>query len=130
MTKDWDSVEAEIKDLSWTQKKRLDEVKKIMESRGFKASWVMHHGNFGGNSVLARTNVTSGRERTEWSSPSGVLQEEVIVVRGRKPSVKGKMRKKRTTMMMLKETKAIQLWAELHMIEGPKTLLSHGTRRT
>jgi hypothetical protein len=39
MTKDWDSVEAEIKDLSWTQKKRLDEVKKIMETkRGFKAS--------------------------------------------------------------------------------------------
>jgi hypothetical protein len=39
MTKDWDSVEDEIKDLSWAQKKRLDEVKKIMESKhGFKAS--------------------------------------------------------------------------------------------
>ncbi|KAJ4293991.1 hypothetical protein N0V90_007680 [Kalmusia sp. IMI 367209] len=39
MTKDWDTVQEEIKDLSWVQKKRLDEVRKIMESKhGFKAS--------------------------------------------------------------------------------------------
>ncbi|KAF2634755.1 ankyrin [Massarina eburnea CBS 473.64] len=39
MTKDWDTMQAEIKDLSFVQKKRLDEVRKIMESRhGFKAS--------------------------------------------------------------------------------------------
>ncbi|KAL1605073.1 hypothetical protein SLS60_004616 [Paraconiothyrium brasiliense] len=45
MTKDWDAVKGgkarrpEIEDLSWVQKKRLDEVRKIMESKhGFKAS--------------------------------------------------------------------------------------------
>ncbi|KAF2448121.1 ankyrin [Karstenula rhodostoma CBS 690.94] len=39
MTKDWDAVKGEIEDLSWVQKKRLDEVRKIMESEhGFKAS--------------------------------------------------------------------------------------------
>jgi len=39
MTKDWDTVQNEIKELSWVEKKRLDEVRKIMESKhGFKAS--------------------------------------------------------------------------------------------
>jgi hypothetical protein len=39
MTKDWDAVQAEIKELSGVQKKRLDEVRKIMETKhGFKAS--------------------------------------------------------------------------------------------
>ncbi|PVI05576.1 ankyrin [Periconia macrospinosa] len=39
MTKDWDAVQAEIKDLSFVQKKRLDEVKRVMEVKyGFKAS--------------------------------------------------------------------------------------------
>jgi hypothetical protein len=39
MTKDWNAVEDVIKDLSWTQKKQLNEVRKIMErDHGFKAS--------------------------------------------------------------------------------------------
>ncbi|KAL5417366.1 hypothetical protein PMIN06_010329 [Paraphaeosphaeria minitans] len=39
MTKDWDAVKGEIENLSWVQKKRLDEVRKIMETKHrFKAS--------------------------------------------------------------------------------------------
>ena len=35
----YSSLSAEIEDLSWMQKKRLDEVRKIMEEKhGFKAS--------------------------------------------------------------------------------------------
>lgn len=41
MTKDWDAVQDEIKDLSLVQKKRLDDVRKILEQKyGFKASYV------------------------------------------------------------------------------------------
>ena len=43
MTKDWDVVQAEIKDLSFVQKKKLDQVKRIMEEKhGFKASYALH----------------------------------------------------------------------------------------
>ncbi|KAF1968465.1 ankyrin [Bimuria novae-zelandiae CBS 107.79] len=39
MTKDWDAVKAEIEELSWVKKMRLDEVRRIMErEHGFKAS--------------------------------------------------------------------------------------------
>jgi hypothetical protein len=39
MTKDWESVQDEIKDLSFTQKKPLEEVKELMERKyKFRAS--------------------------------------------------------------------------------------------
>lgn len=39
MTKDWDSVQDEIKELSFNQKKSLEDVKELMEQKyKFKAS--------------------------------------------------------------------------------------------
>lgn len=39
MTKDWDAVQAEIKELSFSQKKPLEEVKELMERKyKFRAS--------------------------------------------------------------------------------------------
>jgi hypothetical protein len=39
MTKDWDAVQEEIRELSFTQKKSLEEVKKLMERKyKFRAS--------------------------------------------------------------------------------------------
>jgi hypothetical protein len=39
MTKDWDSVQDEIKELSFNQKRSLEEVKELMESKyKFRAS--------------------------------------------------------------------------------------------
>jgi hypothetical protein len=41
MTKDWESVHDEIKELSSTQKKPLEEVKELMERKyKFRASYV------------------------------------------------------------------------------------------
>jgi hypothetical protein len=41
MTKDWDSVQEEIRELSFNQKKPLEDVKELMERKHkFRASWV------------------------------------------------------------------------------------------